>query len=216
MAVFLFIFLSRWKLNWVRIGLWKGSMMKVSHWPSNRTCNRYKDVFGAWKWRQTLTDAAFLWRTGMRGASRSVSGSLLGWDEEDLWACWWTRWSFPWRRSCVWLHTPRGGAQHHHSHSSHLCFTHSSPACWTNLTFLVGIFSFMNSASRQSTFHGAWIFTKPTPGVLVWKHTTDFVANTFHDVAKQVEALLASATAESELHYWSIKRALAHPRRSTH
>lgn len=31
------------------------------------------------------------------------------------------------------------------------------------LTFFVGIFSFISSASRQRTFQGAWIFKKPTP-----------------------------------------------------
>lgn len=35
------------------------------------------------------------------------------------------------------------------------------------LTFFVGIFSFKNSASLQSTFQGAWIFTNPTPWILV-------------------------------------------------
>ena len=36
-------------------------------------------------------------------------------------------------------------------------------------TFLVGIFSFKNSASLHSTFQGAWIFTNPTPWIFVWK-----------------------------------------------
>lgn len=44
--------------------------------------------------------------------------------------------------------------------------------CSTNSTFFVGIFIFINSASRQRTFHGAWIFTKPTPEVLVWNDNT--------------------------------------------
>lgn len=35
-------------------------------------------------------------------------------------------------------------------------------------TFLVGIFSFRNSASRHSTFQGAWIFRNPTPWIFVW------------------------------------------------
>lgn len=34
---------------------------------------------------------------------------------------------------------------------------------------MVGIFSFRNSASLHSTFQGAWIFTNPTPWILVWK-----------------------------------------------
>ena len=37
------------------------------------------------------------------------------------------------------------------------------------LTFFVGILSLRNSASRHNTFHGAWIFTNPTPGILVLK-----------------------------------------------
>lgn len=40
--------------------------------------------------------------------------------------------------------------------------------CRTN-TFIVGILSFMNSASRQRTSQGACIFKNPTPGILVWK-----------------------------------------------
>lgn len=39
-------------------------------------------------------------------------------------------------------------------------------------TFLVGIFSFKNSASLHSTFQGAWILTNPTPWILVWKTET--------------------------------------------
>lgn len=35
-------------------------------------------------------------------------------------------------------------------------------------TFLVGIFSFMSSASRHSTLQGAWIFRNPTPWTLVY------------------------------------------------
>lgn len=38
-------------------------------------------------------------------------------------------------------------------------------------TFFVGILSFMNSASRQRTFQGAWIFKKPIPGILLWNTT---------------------------------------------
>ena len=37
-------------------------------------------------------------------------------------------------------------------------------------TFMVGILSFINSASLQRTFQGAWIFTKPIPGILLWGH----------------------------------------------
>lgn len=39
-------------------------------------------------------------------------------------------------------------------------------------TFLVGIFSFRNSASLHSTFQGAWIFTNPTPWIFVWKRSS--------------------------------------------
>lgn len=38
-------------------------------------------------------------------------------------------------------------------------------------TFFVGILSFMNSASRHKTFQGAWIFKKPTPGIVLWNTT---------------------------------------------
>lgn len=39
-------------------------------------------------------------------------------------------------------------------------------------TFLVGIFSFRNSASLHSTFQGAWIFTNPTPWIFVCKRSS--------------------------------------------
>ncbi len=132
-------------------------------------------MFHAWErillWKQTLTDAASPWRTGTRGASLSVCGSLLSLDEEDLSVYWWTHWSFPSRHCCASLHTPTVRAQESHLLIRSPLYT-QQPCMflWTNVTFLVGIFSFMNSASRQRTLHGAWIFTKPTPGDLVWKH----------------------------------------------
>lgn len=39
----------------------------------------------------------------------------------------------------------------------------------SGLTFFVGILSLRNSASRHNTFHGACIFTNPTPWILVFK-----------------------------------------------
>lgn len=38
-----------------------------------------------------------------------------------------------------------------------------------NITFFVGILSFMNSASRHRTCQGAWIFKKPIPRIWLWK-----------------------------------------------
>lgn len=52
--------------------------------------------------------------------------------------------------------------------TSSLCRPHSISDS-RQYTFVVGILSFINSASRQRTSQGAWIFTKPTPGSLVWK-----------------------------------------------
>lgn len=40
-------------------------------------------------------------------------------------------------------------------------------------TFLVGILSFISSASRQRTFQGAWIFKKPTPWIFVYAPQED-------------------------------------------
>lgn len=42
-------------------------------------------------------------------------------------------------------------------------------ALFPQITFFVGILSFMNSASRHRTFQGAWIFKKPIPRIWLWK-----------------------------------------------
>lgn len=53
-------------------------------------------------------------------------------------------------------------------HLFKLCLPEEKPRR-SGLTFFVGILSLRNSASRHNTFHGACIFTNPTPWILVFK-----------------------------------------------
>lgn len=66
------------------------------------------------------------------------------------------------------------------------------------LTFLVGIFSFRNSASLHSTFQGAWIFTNPTPWILVWKRRGIL------GQCGQTRGILTSGPSLSELPHWPL------------
>lgn len=78
---------------------------------------------------------------------------------------------FPLPTSYFWKCTERTPLVGIHHCAAHKAVEFCSTVGGGVSTVLVGILSFMNSASRQRTSQGAWIFRKPTSAILPWNNT---------------------------------------------